>query len=63
MENKSCSHFKNFIMKKMMKDIVIMISIIIRNYLQGENFEIKCNEKLKYWIKIFNFVKIIENKS
>jgi len=32
MEKKSCFHFKNLITKKMTKDIVIMILIIIHNY-------------------------------
>jgi len=45
METKSCFHFKNFITKKMTKDIILMISIIIHNYsqkkLRGGNFEKK----------------------
>jgi len=32
MEKISCFHFKNFNPKKMTKDIVIMILIIIHNY-------------------------------
>jgi hypothetical protein len=36
MGKKSCSHFKNFIAKKMTKDMVIMISIIIHNYSNKE---------------------------